>query len=1105
MYRFTDPQRLAKALCDFLAFPVDEPTVDRLESTFWNAVEPLLAEDLAVRSLPDCVERLAATFESFLKKIAFLRYRGDALRWSGDGANYVGLVNTTLADLVRGLVGKTKAGVSAADLLAPIIDSRGTKGAIYGKAREVRNNVHRAQDYSLAETIALARTVLASYLLAVEDNSQLIEQTIYPQYRYLQKVVEAFRSWERQYIELEGQEEEFMADIGVLEPIAVECEFDLSSKGEEDDFEKSKQTSEDSDQTSELKPLNLRRRAPISKFVEEFQRLAVISGGGGGKTTTLQRLVLEQAQKLLLDPSVDLPIPVFIEANRYSRTFRFLDLVESELGISTDEVEKFLNDGKLTLFFDGLNEIAAPLQQEALIDLRNLLKKWPKPKVILSSRKSGYQNLFEIPTFELQELNDTQIERFLILSFADPQWGRKLFATLKNNSQLMEWARNPLLLRMLSKVAGSGDIPQNRGQMLMRFISWILSREKKTRSTNVETKKDVLSHLAFQMRKAGNVIVLKPVAIELIREKLIQLSPNVGANDLFQELVENRLLTRTERDEVRFFHELIQEFFAALELTRLFMLDANSVTKLMEDSRWEEPIILMAGFLPQKENLIKILCQNNLLLAAKSVASLRLEFPQLFEFVRHCAAECLERTCADIVRQTWTKTNIREVVGAVSVLCDETAIRLLCNKLPFFGVYYYDKVLNGLSFCEKTLLYRILLDPAIFEKLMANNSKREQLLELWFRIIEDISSTDDIEQAIKLCEGMPSTATLQVACAFDPAIALREINPFSLHLGTKGLKKLFSLVNAEKHCAFLREIISEEFNPLRFSAALKLATIKDATALHILIGQCLLGSASEQHLALNALATFERDQISSAIFDMLSKNEVSLEQLATSQLATHIEIDEKVLTAAPGFHSYFMGLLKSEKEECVRFALKQIARLSLGHLFRGHLIKIIRDNKELPIKMRMRLYEALKGQCLQGVIMLFDSSRQIGSIWCNETRQFYFLHGSEVWERDSVVIYDAVEFEVATGRKPKKDFDAIKITKLSQPVFRGVIDKVEPARRFGFVKTKKENSIFFHFDNVSSQENSKIVPGAHVSFVLVPRLKEPQHMQAVRVQLADCR
>jgi hypothetical protein len=376
VHRFADPPRLAKALCDFLTFPVDEPTIGRLDSAFWNAVEPLLAEDLAVRSLPDCVERLAAAFESFLKKIAFLRYKNDPLRWSGDGVNYVGLVNTTLADLVRGLVGKTKAGELAADLSAPIIDARGTKGAIYGKAREVRNNVHRTQDYSLAEIIALARTVLASYLLAIEDNIQIIEQTVYPQYRYLQRVVEAFRSWEKQYIELEGQEEVFMADIGVLEPVAVEWQPTADDSADDALSDSSLRISGEAGELEALKP---RRRAPISNFVEEFPRLALIGNGGCGKTTTLQRLVLDNAQRLLSNPAADLAIPVLVEANRYSLTFRFLHLVKNELGVNDDELGTLLNEGKLALFIDGLNEIAASLQPEALVELKNLLARWPNP------------------------------------------------------------------------------------------------------------------------------------------------------------------------------------------------------------------------------------------------------------------------------------------------------------------------------------------------------------------------------------------------------------------------------------------------------------------------------------------------------------------------------------------------------------------------------------------------------------------------------------------------------------------------------------------------------------------------------------------------------
>jgi len=1109
MYRFADPEGLVDILLDFLAFPVEELTLQRVEPSFWNALELLLAEDLPVKSLPDCVERLAATFESFLKKIALVRYGTDELRWSGDGVTYVGLVNTMLADLIRGIVGKTKAGASATDLSAPVVDSRGTKGAVYGKARDVRNNVHRSQDYTLAEIIALARTVLASYLMAVEDNKLLIRQTIYPQYRYLQKVVDAFRNWERQYVELRGQEERFMPDIGVLEPVAIEWGFNSFSADQDSDLNQQGQfgSSSDTGVSTELASIRPRRRALISELVEECPRLAIIGGGGCGKTTTLQWLVFKRAETLLASPSRDLLIPALIEANRYSRGFRFLDLMASELGVNAKEVEKLLDDAKLALFVDGLNEIAAPLQSEAITELRNLLEKWPKQQIIVSSRKSGYQNVLGIPTFELEELREEQIEQFLVSSFADPNVGHSLFATLRTNSRLMEWARNPLLLRMLTKVAGAGNLPRNRGQMLKQFVSWILSRERKLSPTSVETKEDVLSHLAFQMRKAGHVSVHKVFAAQLLREKLVQISPNVGVSDLLQELVDNQLLKKNEYDEVHFFHELIQEYFAARELTKLFLLDTSSLAGLVTDSRWEEPIILMTGFLPEKEQLVEKLCSSNLLLAAKCVTSLRAEFPRLCELVRTQATARLEQMCADVVRQGWIRTDIiREVVGALASLRDEDLIRRVWSELPVFSIIYHDAVLDGLSLCERTVLHRIFLESEILQGLVPGR-KKSYLFRFWFRIVEDVASTSEVERAIKLCSSLGSATALRVACAFDPEIALREIKPNNVNLVGRSLRRVFSLVDAEKHGAFLRKVLSEDSNPLRFAAALRLATVQDDAALGVLVERCFLGNKDEKGAALGVLGKYwGKDCVGATVFDLLGQGGISFEQLMASPLLPYLEEGDQAIAASAAFRSYIPGLLQSGVEERVKFALSWTAKLGVGHLFREVLAEQIRSYQSRdvspPTTLKMGFYEALKGERFQGVIVLLDPLREIGSIWCDEMLQFYFLHQDQVWERDPVELHDAVEFEVATGHKPKKDFEAVKVSKLPQAVLQGKIEYLVRRRRFGFVKVASEDQpIFFHFDNVLGEQSDRIAPGAPVSLVLAPRLREPWRKQAVRVRL----
>lgn len=150
----------------------------------------------------------------------------------------------------------------------------------------------------------------------------------------------------------------------------------------------------------------------------------------------------------------------------------------------------------------------------------------------------------------------------------------------------------------------------------------------------------------------------------------------------------------------------------------------------------------------------------------------------------------------------------------------------------------------------------------------------------------------------------------------------------------------------------------------------------------------------------------------------------------------------------------------------------------------------------------MRIYEALKGQRFRGVIMLLDSSRGIGSIWCDETRHFYFLHQSEVWDTTPVAMYDAVEFEVATGREPTKDFDAVKVSSYPDTQVQGTIEKIVPDRRFGLIRVNSEKSPdFFHFENVEPAGLNRIAPGIRVSFIIVPRLKATQTVQAVRVRL----
>jgi len=453
----------------------------------------------------------------------------------------------------------------------------------------------------------------------------------------------------------------------------------------------------------------------------------------------------------------------------------------------------------------------------------------------------------------------------------------------------------------------------------------------------------------------------------------------------------------------------------------------------------------------------------------------------------------------DILEVSPRRQNRSRLAG--SVLRDEDAIRFLCERIPHFSIVSHDALLEGLVSCEKSVLYRILLDADVFHK-MTTSPKRDHIVKLWFRAIEDLTSITDIEQAITLCHSVGSALSVQIACGFDPEIALREINPFSLKLEAKSLRKLFSLVNPEKHARFLRRVFSEDYNPLRLAAAIRLAAIKDETALLFLIERCAAGEQSEKGSIFTALVHYGKLRVSEAALRLLSQGTITIQQLLSKPLGDYIELDEKVIRALLESGYYIVSLLRSGwSQGQITSTLIQIEKYGLGGPLREPLAEMVRtlrtEDASQLVKQQMCVYKALKGKRFRGVIMLLDSSRGIGSIWCDETQHFYFLRQSEVWDSTPLAIFDTVEFEVATDCKPKKDFEAVKVSILASVEERGTVKDIHPERRFGFIQTDtRKATVFFHFENVAEAEMGSLAPGARVTFIGVPRLKQTQSIQA---------
>ena len=106
IYVFAHIDELSETFIQFLKFPCSEPSIERIGNKVLEALSIFAALSLDTHKLQGALDDLATGFESYLKKIAVLRYEGDTIRLNGDGINYHGLLHTPLGSILEGKVAK---------------------------------------------------------------------------------------------------------------------------------------------------------------------------------------------------------------------------------------------------------------------------------------------------------------------------------------------------------------------------------------------------------------------------------------------------------------------------------------------------------------------------------------------------------------------------------------------------------------------------------------------------------------------------------------------------------------------------------------------------------------------------------------------------------------------------------------------------------------------------------------------------------------------------------------------------------------------------------------------------------------------------------------
>lgn len=378
-----------------------------------------------------------------------------------------------------------------------------------------------------------------------------------------------------------------------------------------------------------VRPLRARvALSGIAEAVERYPRFVLTGSPGSGKTTTIQHLVLAAAYMRLQDSTA--PLPYFLKLTNWHNEPDPIAFIRSNWPLSGNPIEK-LQNGDVALYLDGLNEASFNTSGRAA-QLRDWLAHDGSPRyVIITCRSQEYSESLNLhlPTVQVAEMDRSRIQQF-VRSYLDDGASEQLLAKIlpnelnvsDNSRHLFQLARNPFLLSVLVVIfmrSPDGELPQNMGVLLNMLVAEMWHQEQLRQvcdlpSTPHELDQS-LANLAFAMVDGClPVYVSRTFAIE-----------HLGSEGILKTAISAKFLEEA-KDTVRFAHQLLQDYFAAVGLiqrglpTRLEQAAINAQGK-RTSSKWDAVIVALCGIVHNPDVIVRAVAEVDPYLGLQCVVS----------------------------------------------------------------------------------------------------------------------------------------------------------------------------------------------------------------------------------------------------------------------------------------------------------------------------------------------------------------------------------------------------------------------------------------------------------------------------------------------------
>jgi hypothetical protein len=357
------------------------------------------------------------------------------------------------------------------------------------------------------------------------------------------------------------------------------------------------------------------------KVAKKEQYLMVLGAPGAGKSTFLRKIGLEALRNRSYQHKI---IPVFIELKQFTSPEINLEQVinrsfqEVQFPASADFTTKALQQGKLLILLDGLDEIPSKNLDLAVEQIQAFVKQHQKNRFIVSCRTAAYNSTF--PNFYpvlIADFDDSQIQQFINNWFATELDKQATTASqcweLINSPEYLatkEICRTPLLLTFICLVYEAEQyLPKNRATLYGEALDILLKKwagEKKINKNTIardlgsDLEKVILTEIAYRSFVENRLFFTRTEIIEKIQQFLTNNAnapKNLAAEVVLDAMaIEQGILVERARNAFSFSHLTLQEY-----LTAQYIYDHDQIEQLareyLTNKRWKEVFLLVAGLI----------------------------------------------------------------------------------------------------------------------------------------------------------------------------------------------------------------------------------------------------------------------------------------------------------------------------------------------------------------------------------------------------------------------------------------------------------------------------------------------------------------------------